>query len=479
MTRPSLVTKYRGAGQTECEVFQEAGGILVSLFTYGTAGLQVSQFFKPGSLATHWAGAIYAISPEEGIYKNVPPSTSGILLHAFTAPNTSASSWCMDWQTVFKNGKTQLFTMYHVAVTNSARMVFIDENDNVTETSDIVMPTPPLVPGYLRGLNFGNKIYTAGLTTNSSAIQITDPVAENGLQTFLPDLITYGQIDLVMHSGIVYGYTQYSVLTVGLGNTLWNFSSAIPKKELEWNLNNIIAPGAFGQCCIFSDGTDLVVMGAGSGVLNEEWDVWQINFDAGGQPIGITSVRDVTFGFDVLPAADTSRYYASRDIESSAGVVQTDIHMVTRLGHVEGSPIHHYKWNGVGAPATYLGVGGDSFTFDAPSWKVGGGARTFSNADELDFIVTNVAPTGSNVDITYLITGSAPASGVAMSVRFNNLKDSPVALAAVTPISNGFTSGNYIAGLTTSQSGIFRWDIAANGVSPSDIPNLSAILIRT
>jgi len=126
MTRPSLVTKFRGVGQTECEVFQDAGGTLVSLFTYGTAGLATDIDFKPGSLATHWAGKIYAIAPEEGIYVNTPPETSGVLAHSFTSPNTGTSSFCMDWQTVLKDGKTQLFTLFLTTTSNRVRMVFID-----------------------------------------------------------------------------------------------------------------------------------------------------------------------------------------------------------------------------------------------------------------------------------------------------------------------------------------------------------------
>jgi hypothetical protein len=140
--------------------------------------------------------------------------------------------------------------------------------------------------------------------------------------------------------------------------------------------------------------------------------------------------------------------------------------------------MHHYKWNGADSLATYLGVGGDRYTFDSPSWKVGGGARTFTNQDELDFIVTDIAPSGSVVDITYLITGSAPASGVAMQVMFNNQKDSPTTPATVSPITNGVSSGVYIAQISTGASGVFRWNLGADGIGANDVPNISAALIR-
>jgi hypothetical protein len=481
MTRPFLVTKFRGTGQTECEVFQNTGGTLTSLFTYGTAGLATDNDFKPGSLSTHWKGAIYAIAPEEGIYKNTPPETSGVLLHSFTSPDTGFASYVMDWQVVFKDDKSQLFTVFKVAG-NNMRMVFIDEEDNVTETGTISYTTiaSTTIP-FMRSINFGNKLYSDSTANNNTDLLIVDPISES-VQKIDWSLTTSNHRDLAIHSGVLYGYTQESTTTVGEGNILWNMSAAIPYKLLEWEAYQPTSnefPQAAGQNLIFSDGENLMVMGYGSGTTLEEIDVWRVNFDGNGVPNGITSVMDTVFGFRTVPDSEVSRYYASRDIETELGEARTNIHIVAGNGSVEGVPTHHYEWRGPNMPATYLGLGNDAFAFDTPSWKVGGGARTFSNQNELDFIITNVAPTGSALDITYFISGSANPSGVAICPKYNNLKDSPFTPATVSVIDKGFASGSYIAGLSTGESGVLRWGIADDNVAPGDIPNFSAFLIRT
>lgn len=481
MARPILHTKFRGTGQTENEVFQNVGGTLTSLFTYGTAGLATDTDFKPGSLATHWKGAIYAIGPEDGIYKNTPPETSGVLLHSFTSPNTGTTSYVMDWQTVFKDGKQQLFTLFHTSTTNQIRMVFIDEEDNVTETDPIAIAAPASNMSFMRGLNFGNKIYTSSYTTSNLDVQITDPISQSISKI---DVVgeTHPQQDFAIHSGVLYMYTQQATTTVGQGNCIWNMSSAVPYKTLEWEgyqLSSNEFPNTIGQNLIFSDGDNLVVLGMASGTTAEELDMWTVSFDANGVPVGLNPIMDTVLGFRTLVDTEVCRAYATRDIETELGEIRTNIYFIPGNGSVEGNTIHVYEWNGPSTAATYLGQGADSFTFDAPSWKVGGGARVFSNQDELDCIITDVSPTGSALDLTYYISGSAGVGAVAMCPKFDNLKDSPLQPLTFSVIDKGFASGNYIAGLSTGESGIFRWDIASDGVSPGDLPTFGTFLIRT
>lgn len=481
MGRPELRTKFRGTGQSENEVFQSTNGTLKSLYTYGTAGQSSDTDFQPGSLSTHWNGALYSIAPEDGIYKNTPPATSGVLLHSFTSPDTSNNSFVSDWQVVFKNNKMQLFTCFKSTVSNSMRMVFIDEEDNVTETDTISYGAVAFtsIP-FIRNLNVANKLYSTSDATSNFDLLIIDPISEN-IQKIDIDTLSHPHSDLALHSGIVYCYAIAATTTVGEGNVLWNVSSASPYKLLEWEAyqpTSTYFPSRGGQNCIFSDGQDLVLIGYGSGNTINEIGCWKVNFNANGIPVGLTDIRDITLGFDLVGDYRDARFYASRDIETDVGIIKTKLHIVTQDGTVEGNPIHEYQWNGVNAPATYLGVAADSFAFDAPSWKIGGGARTYSNQDELDFIATNVVISGQVIDVTYKITGASPVSGVAMCVKYNNLKDSPLELATVTPIDKGISSGNYIAGLTAGESGIFRWSVAADEISPGDIPNLSAFLIR-
>jgi len=317
-------------------------------------------------------------------------------------------------------------------------------------------------------------------------MQISDPVSESILSIPFPNIgANVAQIDLAMHNGIMYAYAQHATVVVGKGNVLWNLHSAVPYVELEWEAYQPTSnefPSLGGQCCIFSDGTDLIVIGFPDGTTVNEIGMWKINFDGSGNIVGKTDIIDQTLGFRGVPNYEISLFYASRDIESELGVIKTQLHMSfypAGISILEGTPIHSYQWNGAGNAMTYLGVWGDRYTFDLPSYQVGGGARTFSNVDELDFTVTNVTPAGFNLDVTYVLDGSAAPSGVAMCVKYNNLKDSPLSTATVTPIINGVTNGNYITELSTGESGVFRWDIAADGISPGDVPNISAFLIRT
>jgi len=480
MARPELRTKFRGTGQSENEVFQDTNGTLKSLYTYGTAGVQNDTDFEPGSLSIHWNGALYSLGVEDGIYKNTPPETSGVLLFSFSSPDTGVNALCSEWHVVFKDGKQQLFTAYRSTTSNSLRFIFIDEEDNVTETANISHGTIAAQFPFVRNLYVDNKLYSTSTASSNFDLLIMDPVAEDITKVDLAAL-SHPHSDLAVYSGVIYMYAVATDTTVGEGNTLWNISSAVPYKLLEWEAyqaSSTFFPSVNGQNCIFNDGEDLILVGYGSGNTTNEIGCWKVNFDANGIPNGLTDIRDVTLGFNLVGDYRDARFYASRDIESELGVIRTKLHVVTEDGQTEGNPIHTYQWNGANTPATYLGVGADSFAFDTPTWKIGGGARTYSNQSELDFIVTDTAPTGVNLDVTYKITGTSAVSGVAMCVKYDNLKDSPLTMATVTPLDKGITSGNYIAGLTAGESGMFRWNVSADNISPGDAPVLSAFLIR-
>jgi hypothetical protein len=218
-------------------------------------------------------------------------------------------------------------------------------------------------------------------------------------------------------------------------------------------------------------------MGYPSGTVQEDIAVYKVNFGGDGLPNGVTEITDTVLGWKSVPDSEVIRFFASRDIESESGVIKTNIHI--GINPVEGNPYHTYEWNGPNQLMTYKGLWGDEIAFDTPSYRIGGGGRTFSNQDELDFVVTNVEPNGADLDVTYVIDGSAPTSGVAMCIKYDNTKDSPLTMATVTPITNGVTNGDFIEGLSTGESGVFRWNIAADGISPGDIPNIGAFLIRT
>lgn len=480
--RPFIVTKFRGTGQTENEVFRVSEGNVDSLFTYGTAGVQTSQEFKPNGLACRWNNAIYAIAPEGGIYKNTPPETSGVLLHSFTSPNLSTAS-NLGWQTVLKNSKTHLFSVFHTSVNNTYIMIFIDEEDNVVESAGI---SAGAIAGgsysLANGLNIGNKIYSFDNAGSNGDFVVTDPETESIIKIDWAAAPTMSHQDLCVHNNKIYGYTINNVTTQGLGNVLWSLSAPIPSKILEWEAyqtNSSFYPSDDGQNLIFSDETDLILMGYGSGNTTNEFDVWKVDFDINDNAIGITSIRDDIFGpFNLLSDYRDARFWVRRDVENSIGVVEHIIFIVIGDGHSAGNPIHMYKWNGTSLPAEYLGFYGDSFEYDVPSDKIGGGLRSYNAVGELGFIATNITPSGDGVLVDYKITGVSPLNGVAIIPKFNNKRTTPTQDANIVPIVGGSMSGNFIAPLTAGQSGSFFWNISADQVSPGQAPNLNAQVTR-
>jgi len=489
-TAPFLITKFRGTGQTECEVFQNINSTLISLFKYGDATLVTTAIPNTefAGLAARWRGFIYAISPQDGIYRNTPPSTTATLVHSFTLPNTT-SEITLGWHVVWKKNKMNLFTMFYTT-TLDWRMVFIDEEGIVTETAPIPheLASPLNIKhGMSRGIYFGNKIFTSGEGTDVGEIQIINPESEDIQGIFYPSTgFIMVQSDIAIHNGKLYGYSVHAATTVGKGNVLWNISSAIPSVELEWEAyqaNSNEFPGAYGHCCIFSDGVDLIVIGYSDGTTLNEIGMWRIDFDGGGNVTGKTDIIDIVLGFRAVPDDEVFRCFVNRDIESELGTIKTQLHLSLPLFApfqiAEGrGPFHSYQWNGASSPATYIGVWGDSLLFDLPHDRIGG-ARTFTDADELNFTITNVVHSGIYADVTYILDGVAPASGVAMCIKYNNDKDSPLSVATVVPVVNGVTDGNYIAELSTGESGVFRWNLEADAIDAGDFPNTSAFLIRT
>jgi hypothetical protein len=105
-------------------------------------------------------------------------------------------------------------------------MVFIDEEDNVTESAAIQSAfLSGTTKSFARGLNFGNKIFSIG----EGRMEISDPVSETiALVTMnVRGVVGAPQQDLTMHSGILYGYMIKADATVGEGNILVNYSSGV------------------------------------------------------------------------------------------------------------------------------------------------------------------------------------------------------------------------------------------------------------
>lgn len=483
--RPTLETRYRGTGNTVCETFLRANGMLTSLFTYGTGNISTSVNFRPDKLSTHFRGMIYSISPGGGIFAWDPQvgGSTADLIHQFQVPTTAATTLCnFGWKTVIKDNHTQIMTGYFTTTAGQWRLVFVDKNGTVTESSNIAIGGI-YNQALQRGTLYQNKLYTYNFSQSNIAggsVYVIDPEVENisylgalGSSQYLYDIPC-------VHNGKLYGAGVRSSTTVGLGNQLWLLSSAVPTPLIEWEGYQGTGPSVTSSAStIFSQDGELIFIGYPSGTTTNKFGCWKINFDSNDVVTGITDITDTVFKFNSVTAYNLMQWTTSKVYNPIEDKFETRIYF--SQGHsseATATPIHEYRWMGSALPAEYLGVGADSWDFDFPACKLGGGQISFTDAGELDFRVTDFFGSGVNARVEYVIDGTSEISGVAFCPKFNNRYDTPESTVSLQVIEKGVVSGDYIAGVTAGETGVFSWTLADNSIVPGDLPNMSAKIIR-
>ena len=475
-------------GITGCSIdSQVANSLSRKIFGYGNpAGINNSSNREMANFAAHFGDYIYAVAPEDGIYRYDPSDGSVTQVHAYISPQTNTSSVSLGLYPVTKNGETVLLNAY-LDTSNQIRLVFIDKDEVVTNVVGGAAGTMANNELANAAAKINNRIYVAySPTINvSSAIGIINPEAE----TFT--VSTYGSTTPVGSAGGSISFVPLSGLVLGSRTTV-----AGDAERTLFQLNGLtaISKGTFGSTGATTNQNgasqifvhDEILYSIGTRFTFSSPDFFQLArvwLDESANVISWDDVTITVLGFNTTNAAQQDRFVVFKDIESDTGQERTILAMAFNAGAGPGgSSWDLYQFNGGDVAATYLGSVGDGYTWAPVRDHTGGGQYTWSASGELNWTLVNAEVSGSNIIIDQWIYGVPGTGGtISMDLRFSRLPDSPLTQANLISTDSGTLNGNIVEGIVPEGSGsTIRtvWAAALDGVAAGDCPVVAGRLFK-
>jgi len=486
MARPLLFMRIRASSPTTFGVFKYANGVTEQIgSSFGTGSTITEAEYTFDNHVVHWRNALYAVAPEDGIWKWTP-TVDWTKVYSFASPGTGANGGSLGIFPVLNSSGDQVLvcSYVHTASTSTIRFVFLDKFDVGSETSNISAVQDHTNWGYKNPIKFQNKIYWYSTGSSNARISNFNP-ATSGFGQVLLDT---GLFERFM--GLSFCVLNKQLYFVGKNNAGTTYRLGRLEGSTAVNLGTF---GSFSNSgtdfhkqLLFTDGTDLILFSHGG--ASTTVTVTRIQLDAGGDISTTTDITSDVLNFSTSVDATADKWWSHTDIETTPGTAAYSI-LYSPDSNSEGSLVSAYQWNDVSTKMTFLGAGADGFSFGVPADLFGGGHRAFSGSGEYNWTYEGSTINGSSVDVDFTLDGSNTPSAVAaasgdinVQLRFNKNSEAITSLATLTTANSGSLAGNIISGLFIDGSGApitATWDAVGDGITPSDVVEIVGRVFRT
>lgn len=474
--RPILLMRNRSVGANTVYSFIDGFATQIGE-AFGQTSNQTNGYVQYENCTINWQSGIYALSPQEGVWKHSAASGSWGKLVDFVSPGVGANGNCLGLYPLVRNGTNILATAYVTTTPDIIRPVYVARDDSNVFIAPIDTNVNHVTVGFRSPLVYNNRLFwhTSDGISNVRIFNLnpdTDMISSTSSFNAQWTLAHGGA--MCVHSGQLF-FASHSN------------SNAVYRLGVV-NGSNVTSKGLFGttstasttlQPALMSDGTDLFFFGRGAS--STAIAVYRLFLNPDFTLATGIDITSTVMPFTTATNSNNDKWRILTDTETNPG--STDRYIIySPNASTSGIETSIYKWNGPTQQVTFMGAGADGHLYSFPLDHFGGGHRTLTATGELSWTFISSTVVDDTIQISYQLNGPQNAANVGLGLRYS-LDGAPLEnLATISATSAGSLSGNYVVGLTVKnadQTYTLTWEASQDGLNSESMPLVDGQIFYT